>query len=299
MTGAAILTGVTSGFGALALEQLASEYDGDIIVGARRPEDVKRKFGDRVHATHLDLEQLSSADEFCQHVIEDLRLSEIACLGLNAGITSRKISMTDDGMGRVFQVNYLGHFLMFQRLQAHLSDTALIVTTGSGTHDPEENIPLPAPKHADARRLASPRTDPERDRFGPRAASRAYTSSKLCCILFAREMARRYPSYRTLSFDPAFLPETNLAREFPSFAAAIVKRMVPRAMPPDRTGTVATTAEAYAALFLGQLPLPENGGYLAMRSGKTRDVPPSKLARQKEVGIRLWDDSLALLEGRL
>jgi len=295
MTKTIVLTGATSGFGVAALEILVDQTNASIVVGARRPEEVQRRFGDRVSALPLDLESLSSVREFC----DGLKDVDVHSLGLNAGITSRKVSTTQDGFGRVFQVNFLGHFLMFQRLQPRLVDDALIITTGSGTHDPDENVPLPAPKHADARRLAYRRTDPQRDRFGPRAASRAYTSSKLCCIVLAREIAKRHPTYRSLSFDPAFLPETNLSREFPSFAANIVKRIIPRTMPPDRTGTVKTTARAYAALFTGDQPLPKNGGYLAMRAGQAIEAPSSELSREEGVGPRLWQDSLQLLKDYL
>lgn len=286
-----VLTGATSGFGAAALNDMADRSDKPIIVGARTPESITNQYGARVNALPLDLESLVSVRQFCAA----LKGTHIGALGLNAGITSRKITMTEDGFERTFQVNYLAHFLMFQLLKDQLTDDAIIATTGSGTHDPDEKAPPPAPRHANAEWLAFPDRDPKRDRFGPRAAGRAYTASKLCCILMAMEIAKKFPSRMAVSFDPAFLPETNLAREFPSVAAVIVKRIIPYTMPRDRTGTVATTAPAYASLLLGAMSLSASGVYLAMRDGKAIEVAPSELAQTPSIGKTLWDDSLQLV----
>ncbi len=291
MSDAIVLTGATSGFGAAALKLIAANSDLPIIVGARTPDQVTELYGDRVQALPLDLQSLASVRAFCAQI----KGRSIGALGLNAGITSNKIRITGDGYERTFQVNYLAHFLIFQLLRDQLIDNALVVTTGSGTHDPEEKAPPPTPRHAKAEWLAFPDRAPQRDRIAPRAAGRAYTSSKLCCILMAEEMARRYPSLRTASFDPGFLPETNLAREFPPLAAAIVKRIIPLTMPRDRTGTIATTAPAYADLLLGKLKLSRNGVYVAMRAGNPMDAETSKLARQPGLGETLWEDSLKLL----
>ncbi|MEL7548090.1 MAG: SDR family NAD(P)-dependent oxidoreductase [Pseudomonadota bacterium] len=292
MSDAIVLTGATSGFGVVALKELAERTDRDIIVGARSPERVQGEFGTRVQAVPLDLERLSSVRDFCA-AIEGV---SIGTLGMNAGITSRSVTTTVDGFERVFQVNYLSHVLMYRLLQAQLTSDAVVLSTGSGTHDPDEGAPPPAPRHARAEWLAFPSRDPERDRFRPRAAGRAYTASKLCCILMAMEIARREPKKRVASFDPGFLPETNLAREFPAALAGLVKRIIPLTMPRDRTGSVATTAPAYAGLVLGERLPEQNGGYIAMRGGEAVEVQPSELARQTGLSASLWDESNALLD---
>ncbi|MEO0881861.1 MAG: SDR family NAD(P)-dependent oxidoreductase [Pseudomonadota bacterium] len=294
MSGAIVLTGATSGFGAAALKHIVAESDAPLIVGARSPEQVTGLYGKRVNALPLDLQSLESVRAFCKE-IEGV---SIGVLGLNAGITPSKINMTEDGYERTFQVNYLAHFLMFQLLQEQLSENALVVTTGSGTHDPEEKAPPPTPRHANAEWLAFPHRDPNRDRIGSRAAGRAYTASKLCCILMAQQIARRFPSLQALSFDPGFLPETNLAREFPPLAAAIIKRIIPFTMPRDRTGSIATTAPAYAQLLLSGVTPSKNGAYLAMRGGKPVDAEVSELARAPGLGETLWEDSLKVLSVR-
>ncbi|MEM9385769.1 MAG: hypothetical protein AAGA68_11960 [Pseudomonadota bacterium] len=211
------------------------------------------------------------------------------------GVNAPNIGFTEDGIERSFQVNFLSHFLLFQCLREQLTDQAIVAMTGSGTHDPAEKTPTPAPRHADAEWLAYPHRDPERDRFGPRAAGRAYTASKLCCIVMAKEIARRFPKLCSASFDPGFVPSTRLAREFPPLLAAVVKRIVPLLMPADRTSTLEAAAAAYADVLLGHRSPACNGGYLCVRDQALIDVQPSALARGAEAGADLWADSLELL----
>lgn len=97
MTDAIVLTGATSGFGAAALKLIAANSNQPIIVGARTPDQVTELYGDRVQALPLDLQSLASVRAFCAQVHE----RPIGVLGLNAGITSGKIRMTEDGFERL------------------------------------------------------------------------------------------------------------------------------------------------------------------------------------------------------
>jgi len=87
-----------------------------------------------------------------------------------------------------------------------------------------------APRHATAAFLADPAQDPGRSRLAAKTANHAYTASKLCCILMAREIAARHPSYRPSAFDPGFLPQTQLMREAPKLVAAVVKPLISKFM---------------------------------------------------------------------
>lgn len=287
-----VLTGVTSGFGALALKILAETTDKQLIVGARNVDDVNSVFGDRVRAISLDLASLTSVRSFCETIKE----TAISTLVLNAGMQTRKLALTEDGFERTFQVNYLSHFCMVQLLKDQLTGSARIVTTGSGTHDPDEKTPVPVPRHADVSWLAHPETNPKPDKMTPIAMARAYSTSKLLCILMAREIATRFPELQAVSFDPGYLPDTKLSREYPAFMTAIVKRIIPFTMKNDRTGSSATTAPEYARVILGDLAPQQNGGYIVMRSGRGTDARPSELAREAGVSSKVWEDSLALLE---
>ncbi|MEM7661854.1 MAG: SDR family NAD(P)-dependent oxidoreductase [Pseudomonadota bacterium] len=292
MTETLVLTGATSGFGATALRQLARTTDANLIIGARDVDKANEEFGDRVRVIPLDLSSLHSVRAFCK----ELNGVSVHLLGMNAGMQTRTLSKTADGFETTFQTNYLSHFLMFDLLKDQLADNAIIVTTGSGTHDPEEKTPVPAPKHANINWLAFPDDEPDPDRLTPVRLGRAYSTSKLLCIVMAMEIAERFPNLRVASFDPGYLPDTNLAREYPAFLAAIVKRIIPYTMKNDRSGSVATTAPEYVRVLLGNLKPESNGGYIVMRSGKGISGQPSELARQPGLGTKVWDDSLALLK---
>ena len=294
MAGLIVMTGATSGFGAVAAEKLLADGHPSVVIGARDIVAASAKFGDGATILPLDLEQISSVRSFCDALPD----APVNVLAMNAGINARRLETTEDGFDRTFQANFLSHFLMFQLLQSRLAAGARVITTGSGTHDPEEKTPVPSPKHADVHRLAHPKTDPELDRMGARAAGRAYTASKLCCILMAMEIAARFPQKNAVSFDPGFLPQTNLSREYPSALAAIAKRIIPYTMPRDRTGTVESSAVAYAGLVNGDIVPETNGGYVAMRGGTPKTVKSSELSKTNGLPAKVWEESLALLEGQ-
>jgi len=165
--------------------------------------------------------------------------------------------------------------LIFERLKTHFTEGALVVTTGSGTHDPEEKTPLPPPKHANVEWLAYLDADPKPDGFRPIRLARAYSTSKLLCIMMAMEIAERYPYLNAISFDPGYLPDTKLTREYPAFITALVKPLIPRLMRNDRSSSVAATAPVYARVLRGELSPDKNGGYIVMRSGKGIEVLPT------------------------
>lgn len=285
-----VMTGVTSGFGAAALDRIAQAGRTTLCVGARAPASIGNLTVASVAALPLDLQDMSSVTAFCQAIPD----GPISKLVLNAGINTPKLVNTSDGFDRTFQVNYLAHFVILQRLSGRLTPDARIILTGSGTHDAAENTSTPPPKHADALRLAHPENDPDRDRIGGQAAARAYTASKLCCILLARHWARMHPAHSVVAFDPGFLPETGLTREYPRLLVALIKRIVSARMPADRTGTVATSADAFAALTLREIYEPARGTYVAMRGGAAVEVAPSPMAQDPTIAEQLWRDSLSL-----
>ena len=205
MNNAIVMTGATSGFGAAALKILTDTVDAPIIVGARRPEVISELYADRVMAVPLDLSSFASVRSFVGALPETL---SIDALVMNAGLSLSRPSITEDGIEQTFQVNYLSHFMIYKALENKLLRNARVLTTGSGTHDPDENVPIPVPLYTDVELLADPSKQPKQDRVPIRAAGRAYSTSKLCCILMAQEIASRRPDGSAFSFDPGFLPDT-------------------------------------------------------------------------------------------
>jgi len=294
MTKTYVLTGVTSGFGEATLNLLSKNSECSIIIGARDVARATSKYGEPVRVLPLDLADLDSVRNFCA----ELEGVSIDLLGMNAGMQSRKMTKTVDGFETTFQCNYLSHFMMFNLLADQLKENSIIVTTGSGTHDPDEKTPVPPPKHTNIEWLAHPERHPQPKKLGPAQMARAYSTSKLLCILMAMEIANRYPHLRAVSFDPGYLPDTKLSREFPAFLTAIIKPIIPFLMKNDRSGSVATTAPEYLRVLLGDLAPGQNGGYIVMRSGKGVEARPSELARKPGMAAKVWEESKNLLSLR-
>jgi NAD(P)-dependent dehydrogenase (short-subunit alcohol dehydrogenase family) len=63
------------------------------------------------------------------------------------------------------------------------------------------------------------------------AGRRAYSTSKLCNVMTARELARRLapsrPDIAVAAFDPGFTPGTGLARDYPAPLAFVFRRVLP------------------------------------------------------------------------
>jgi NAD(P)-dependent dehydrogenase (short-subunit alcohol dehydrogenase family) len=154
----------------------------------------------------------------------------------NAGVQfSSGPTFGETGAEITFSVNHLGHFLLANLLVDHMADDGRIVIVASGTHDPDQHTGMPPPRIRRASEAAYPQTvaEPDRPRFvGPRA----YTTSKLCNVLTAYELARRLGALGRRAptvdaFDPGLTPGTGLARTYPAFIRAIWSVLLPLIQP--------------------------------------------------------------------
>lgn len=248
-----LLTGATSGLGLAAARALAAATAADLIVGARDPgrADALRAAvpAERLSVLPLDLASLSSVRGFAAAVRRrlgpDARLSAVAC---NAGVQLGADDRTSaDGHELTFASNHLGHFLLVHELLDRLAPGAAVVSTASGTHDPDDRTArrfgyrggiFPGAA-AVARGALDPSATPAqrgRDR---------YATSKLCKVMFTYAMAARAPHLRFVAFDPGLMPGTGLARGLPahmrfawSNVLPVVARLMPGASTPARSGAV-------------------------------------------------------------
>lgn len=131
-TGVAVMTGGTSGFGAIAADRIAAA--GPLMVGTRAGSTPVRG----AEAIQLDLASLDSVRQFCRVVREHLSPgSAVSRLVLNAGIVlPTDAERTVDGFETTFAVNHAAQFLLLCELLPVLTDDAVVVLTSSGTHDP-------------------------------------------------------------------------------------------------------------------------------------------------------------------
>ena len=282
-----VMTGATSGIGQGAARLLVKHGHG-VSAGARGGE-----LPNGVTALPLDLASLASVRAFA-----DLCTGPIDALVLNAGTQVQSASARSaDGYELTFAVNHLAHYLLARLLLPKMAKRGRIILTSSGTHDPLEKTGVPAPRHADARRLADPTSDPQLSKSAIAAGLRAYSTSKLCNLLTARSLAAlpqvAANEITVHAFDPGFIPATKLGRNAPWIFRGIVLPVL-ALLPPGKGGNrMADGAKALAGLSDGSID--SERVYMALRKGKATWPEPSELARDDAVCAKLWADSAELV----
>lgn len=292
-----LMTGATAGIGLEAAKRLLSQQDCHLVVGARAPERAPFVLRNRAELRHLELESLDSVRNFAEDMLKEPLLDALV---LNAGVQCVRPRTSKDGFELTFAVNHLAHYLLARSLAPRLAEGARIVITSSGTHDPEEATGLAPPRHADARMLAYPHTDPERDRRSMKAGQRAYATSKLCNVMTARELANRLTASRpdlvVAAFDPGFTPGTGLARNYPAPIGLIFRYALPLFVRrSERVSTPANSGALLADLVWSPQYRTARGAYFAVRGVRLEERAPSVLARDAAACRRLWEDSAALV----
>jgi NAD(P)-dependent dehydrogenase (short-subunit alcohol dehydrogenase family) len=285
-----VMTGGNRGIGAEALRHLAALPGVRILLGVRHTAPAG------VTGLPLDLASLASVNRFADAVIAALGGAGIDALVLNAGGQRPTVAeRSADGHELTFAANHLGHFLLLHRLWPHLADGARVVITSSGTHDPEERTGVPPPRHANARWLADPASDPGLDRNPITAGMRAYSASKLCNLMTAIVAAGRATrGISVVAYDPGLTPQTGLAREQMWVVRTLVWPLLPLLVPFSRTmNSLAAAGRGLADLATAERP-PAGLAYASLRKARLTWPAPSTLAQDPEAAKALWHDSLAL-----
>ncbi|MER5457597.1 SDR family NAD(P)-dependent oxidoreductase [Micromonospora sp. NPDC002389] len=290
-----LMTGGTAGLGAYALGQLTKSPGIRMLLGVRGAGPAG------VETYPLDLARLDSVRSFAATVRDRLGSTEVDALVLNAGVSlTSGDQRTADGFETTFAVNHLAHYLLLRLLLPQLAPRAVVTLTTSGTHDPAIRTMLSStpPRHADARLLANPERDPQRDEQPRAAGGRAYASSKLCNILTIRGLAAQPEAsrLRIVAFDPGPTPGTSLLRNTP-LPVRLIWRMFGtplRALMP-RFNSVPAAGGALADIASGRTVPPAGAYYARLVRGQLTWPSPSELARRDDVRDRLWRDSAELV----
>ena len=250
-----IMTGATAGFGLEAAKILAGS-GAELVVGARGGAGRKTAFS--AELLELDLASLASVRQFAAAVLAGPPIAALVC---NGGLQFTSLALTSESFERTFAVNHLSHYLLIRLLLPALAPGARVILTGSGTHDPAEKSIVTPPRHAEADWLAHPARDPNPEKSARNAGFRAYSSSKLCNIMTARELSLRHPEVTAMAFDPGYVPGTSLARDNPALIAWLAGKIIPLTMKRDRTSTVPASGRGLANLVLDPAKAHERGTY--------------------------------------
>jgi NAD(P)-dependent dehydrogenase (short-subunit alcohol dehydrogenase family) len=261
-----VITGASSGIGAVAARELAK--DGwDVAVVGRNPERtnaVARSIGGTPFLA--DYDRLDDVRKLAASLLESY--STIDVLANNAGGLVGKRGTTADGHERTFQHNHLAPFLLTALLTERLTHSAgRVVGTASV-----------------ANRLGHIRLDDLDWKHRAYVGGwRAYGTSKIETILFARELARR-TSLTAYSFHPgsvrtSFGTDTALGRV--AMRLASVTQITP-------------AAGAAPLIELASNPSIDapNGTYF---DGLKPNGPVTAQGRDLRLAAALWDASAAIV----
>src|SRR3954469_24895214 len=172
-----VLTGATRGIGAAAAVRVARRAAALALVGRRaarlaEPARAARSAGAEVNEHAADLERMDEVRRLAAELLE--RHERIDVLANNAGAMFTERHVTADGFERTFALNHLAPFLLTNLLLERLeASAARVVTTASDAHTGGA---------LDFDDLQSERSLKPMGTYG---------TTKLCNILFTRELARR------------------------------------------------------------------------------------------------------------
>jgi NAD(P)-dependent dehydrogenase (short-subunit alcohol dehydrogenase family) len=183
-----VLTGATRGIGQAAAVELARRGAELALVG-RDPDRVAAVAaeaqatggGAPVHEHVADLTLMAEVRRLADEL--GARYEHIDVLANNAGALFAHRKETSEGLERTFALNHLAPFLLTNLLRERLGG-GRVITTASDAHRQGK---------LDLDNLQSE---------GSYSAFRVYGTSKLCNVLFTRELARRAPELHANCFHP-------------------------------------------------------------------------------------------------
>jgi len=264
-----VITGATSGIGEVAADRLAAK-GARIVFIARDPKRGEEQLkhlnavapGRPHKAYYADLSRLSEM----KRVGAEIAAGEekIDVLVNNAGAAFMHRQVTEDGLEKTFALNHMSYFVLTELLRPRIVAGGRVVSTASTAH---------RGTHLDFDDLQSEK------RY---SGFSVYGRSKLCNILFTRELARRLAGSNVTanSLHPGFV-STRFGNENGGLFAIALGLAKNFALSPEQG--------ASTIIYLASSPDVENttGFYF----DKCKPVTPSREAQNDADAKRLWDIS--------
>jgi NAD(P)-dependent dehydrogenase (short-subunit alcohol dehydrogenase family) len=264
-----VLTGATRGIGRAAAIELALRGAEVVLVG-RDPgrvesvvEEATAAGGDgRVHGHVADLALMSNV----RMLADEIRglYEHVDVLANNAGALFASRKDTPEGFEQTFALNHLSPFLLTNLLRDRLAG-GRVVTTASDAH-------------------RSGRVDLDDLQSTKSYSPRVYGTSKLCNILFTRELATRAPELRANCFHPGVV-RTGFAKNENGIWKVVATLCALFFRSPERG------ARSLVWLALSDDAAALTGAYVQ----DEKEVTPSAQAQDDNLAGRLWERSAELV----
>ena len=309
---AILITGGHGGIGFSCTKYLAKHSKNEIILAGRsmsKMEDAAhelRSLGTKVTLLELDTSSLASVRAACarlRSMIADKEISSLRAILCNAGGRFEKVTYSADGYETTFATNCLGHFLLVTLLIDLVDDDGRVIFTASGTHDPDtvDGRMVGAVVEPDAFALAHDGKNGTK----PTSSGKRYSTSKLCNILEAYELARRLKksgsNIASIAYDPGGTAGTGLTRELPKFVQWLATTKFAEWLM-RRLGVTMGSLEFSGACLARLAVDPEfakaSGKYYQSSDGRLIDRRSSTLSYDENRARKLWENmkELAKLE---
>ncbi|RMZ92609.1 hypothetical protein DV736_g156, partial [Chaetothyriales sp. CBS 134916] len=278
-----LVTGANTGLGKETVLQLAKHHPHKLFLAARTESKAKAAIDDLnkqlkepvdIEWLPLDLASLSSVKAAAETV--NAKTDRLDILVLNAGIMAVPPGKTDAGFDIQLGTNHVGHFLLTQLLLPTLQKTAALegsdVRVVSLSSDGHNFGPWSIDTIVDTDKLTA--TSPW-VRYG---------ASKTANILFAAELARRYPTVTSTSVHPGIIV-TNLystSQKSSSPISILFNAVAPWISTDVPHGTL---NQLYLAAGATKDQITNGGYYTPVGKLQARN----KWAKDVSAGQRLWE----------
>ena len=269
-----VITGGTSGIGEVAALELAQMGARIVLVGRDKPRAqttlarLRERGPGLAHTVHYaDLTRLAEMKRVAAQIAGAEPRIDVLINNAGAMFAARRV--TEDGLERTFALNHMAYFVVTAGLRERLTASAgaRIVNTASDAH---------RGAMLDFDNLQSEKG------FG---AMQAYGRSKLCNILFTRELARRLHGTGVTAncLHPGFV-----ATRFGDQSGGLISHMVWLA----KYFAIPPTEGAKTVVYLASSP--EADGVSGKYFYKCRATTPSPAAEDDLAASALWERSVEL-----
>jgi NAD(P)-dependent dehydrogenase (short-subunit alcohol dehydrogenase family) len=267
-----VITGATSGIGEVAADRLAAKGARILFVArdhARGEATLKHlraiAHGAEHRVFYADLSRLSEMKRVAAEIADSEPRIDVLVNNAGALFNSRKL--TEDGLETTFALNHMAYFVVTNLLRGRLAPGARIVSTASDAH---KGARLDFSDLQSARHYSG---------------YAAYGRSKLCNILFTRELARRLAGTGITAncLHPGFV-----ATRFGDQSGGVMSLGIRAA----KTFAITPEQGAETIVYLACSPdvAEASGGYYV----KCKPATPTPEARNDTDAKRLWDISAEL-----
>jgi NAD(P)-dependent dehydrogenase (short-subunit alcohol dehydrogenase family) len=264
-----VITGATAGIGEVAADRLAAKgfrivfVARDRVRGEETLKHLRAIAGGVEHRVfYADLSRLADMKRVAAEIAD--AEPEVDVLVNNAGALFNTRKVTEDGLEMTFALNHMSYFVVTNLLLSRLKAGARVVSTASDAH---KGAHLAFSDLQSSRGYSG---------FG------AYGRSKLCNILFTRELARRLEGTGVTAncLHPGFV-----ATRFGDQSGGIMSLAVRAAK------TFALTPEQGAETIIHLASSPDVADITGAYFYKCRPAIPTREAQNDADARRLWDVS--------